>query len=71
MPNIGDTARGSDIGRPAHLTYRYVKCRDCGYERWTSNKLDRFTDKKWMRCNACRLKVARLQIGARVRGGAK
>lgn len=69
MPELGETAMGHQIGRAPRMSYRYVRCQDCGMERWVGNKLSRFLSKKFMRCNTCRLEIARRQSGARLRGG--
>jgi DNA-directed RNA polymerase subunit RPC12/RpoP len=69
MPEVGDTVMGTAIGKSPRNSYRYVRCPDCGVERWTSNKITRITNKQYMRCNTCRLQIARVQIGARIRNG--
>ena len=34
MPELGDTARGNDIGKVSNKGYKYVDCIDCGESRW-------------------------------------
>jgi DNA-directed RNA polymerase subunit RPC12/RpoP len=34
MPNIGDLAKGKNIGKKAGYTYIYLACPVCGYKRW-------------------------------------
>lgn len=35
MPNIGDTCKGTDIGRKSSQKYIWTACIDCHEERWT------------------------------------
>jgi ribosomal protein S27E len=56
MPNVGDITQGKLIGRPKGR-FVWVRCQDCGKERWLSYKpLDPASVR---RCHPCHVRYVR------------
>lgn len=52
MPEVGDIARGHEIGKKEKLIYAYVDCMDCREGRW----IPRHSAKRGVpRCMPCNL----------------
>ena len=52
MPEIGDIARGNEVGKKSNMTYTYVDCMDCREGRWIPrHRAARGVD----RCFSCNL----------------
>ena len=71
MPEIGDIARGKDVGKGnLYGKYYFSKCPECGVERW----LYKYYLAKQIRkglCQSCNMKQYRGDKGSRWKVGGK
>ena len=51
MPEIGDVARGHEIGKKENMIYIYVDCMDCREGRWIPRHRARLGVERCFPCN--------------------
>ncbi len=59
MPQLGDRVHAIDIGRDSRGFVQWVKCPDCGMERWIHDRKQRgfpIPENSYKVCPTCRLK---------------
>ena len=52
MPEIGDIARGNEVGKKSNMMHTYVDCMDCRKGRWIPSHSAK---RGVQRCNPCNL----------------